>query len=168
MKNIFKLFLIPFLILILFIGTTMNVKAYISSESDIQYKIDQLKKLRNFDFFSLINKNQLIGYRLEGFNMSSGFYINSVIVVSDNLNNILKQIEFINNSTDYSDTEKNMQINKLYQNANTVLNDLDMKTMNFLIEIREYMPTVSYQKFVKSFKEYYNSLELSGSNIDVY
>ena len=73
----------------------------------------------------------------------------------------------VNNSTDYSNTEKTMQTSKLYQDANTALNDLDIKTMNYLIEIRNYMPTMTYQRYLKKFQEYYNDLGLSGSIVDV-
>ena len=36
----------------------LNAKAVINSEYDIQYKLEKLTTLKNFDFFSIINKNE--------------------------------------------------------------------------------------------------------------
>ncbi len=167
MKSISKFFIIPICILALFVGFALNAKAVINSQYEIQYKIEKLKELSSFDYISLINKNDLIGYRLEGFNMSCRYYMNNVIATTNVLENIIKQLDIVNNSTDYSNTEKTMQTSKLYQDANTALNDLDIKTMNYLIEIRNYMPTMTYQRYLKKFQEYYNDLGLSGSIVDV-
>ena len=167
MKKLIKLFIIPILMVVMSFSFALNAKAVINSEYDIQYKLEKLTTLKNFDFFSIINKNELIGYRLENFNMSSTYYVNNVISVMDSLRNILNQIDIVKNSADYSDTEKSMQLNKLYQDANTALNDLDIKTMNFIIEARNYMPSMTYQKYAKKFREYYNSLEISGSIVEV-
>lgn len=150
----------------MFFSWFCKADAYIASEYDIQRKVEQLQQLSEFDFLSLINKNELIGYRLDSFNMSCMFYSNSVRVVAENLNNILKQIELVKNSSDYSDTEKNMQISKLYQNADTALFELDSKTMSYLMDIRMGMPTITYDRYVKKFREYYNSLDLTGATIE--
>lgn len=163
-----KLLLIFTLILTAIFGCCLQSKAYIGSEQDIQNKIVQVRELSQFNFLSLINKNELVGYRLDDFRMSSQFYANSIVVVADNLNNILNQIELIKNSSDLTDTEKNMRIRQLYQDADAALYDVDTKTINYLIDIRRPMPTITYDKYIKKFQQYYNGLNLTNSSLNVY
>ncbi len=163
MKN--KLaYLLVFLCFCIF-GNIMQANAYVSSEYDIQQKVQQVRALSKFDFLSLVNKNELIGFRLDNFKMTSQYYSNNVALSADNLSNILNQINLVKNSSDYSDTEKNMQLNKLYQDANNALYDIDTKTISYLIEVRRGMPSITYQRYLKKFQDYYNSLGLTESTI---
>ena len=64
-----------------------------------------------------------------------------------------------------SETDRAIQIKKLYQEADTTLYDIDSKTMQYLYSIRPLMPTLTYQKYSKKFKEFYNDLKLTNSKI---
>ncbi|HIS88195.1 TPA: hypothetical protein IAA87_02050, partial [Candidatus Avigastranaerophilus faecigallinarum] len=78
MKN--KFLKIFFLIFSLF-AFVLNASAIVSSEADINRKIVQLKKLSQYDYNSIVNKNELIGYRLNNFNMATAQYKNSANLV---------------------------------------------------------------------------------------
>lgn len=165
LKN--KLFCIITLLVLSIFSTVNTANAVIYSEDDIQIKIEQLEQLCDFDFLSLINKSELIGFRLQNFRMSSQLYSNSIIVTIDNLKNIVNQIELVKNSADFSGTEKDMQINKLLHSADTALFELDTKTMSYLMDLRISMPTITYDRYIRKFQDYYNNLGLTGSALMV-
>lgn len=165
MKN--KIFSVIAIICFVVFGFTSNVLAAINTEADLKFKIDQLEQLCEYDFSSLVNKNELIGFRLDDYNMSTLLYINSIMVTTSNLKNLERQIELIKNSMDISGTEKDMQINKLYRDAETALYDLDAKTINYLMNAKNSMPTITYNKFVSTFQSFYNSLYLTGQYMSV-
>ena len=160
MRN--KLLCILTLICFIFISA-LSASAFISSEYEVKVKADKLQTLVNFDFMSLVNKNDLVGYRLSTFQMNTQYYINSVNTVKDNLYGIDNQINIIRNSTEISDTEKSMQTSKLLSEADSLLSDLDSKTVNYIIGIKSTMPTVTYQNYARKFTAYYNSLNISGN-----
>ncbi len=157
---------IGLIILVLFSGI-QSVYAAITSEEEINYKIEQLGALAEFDFLSMINKSEVVGLRLDNYKMVSQFYVNTIVVTADNLSNILDQIEIVKNSADFSDTEKKLQINKLYRQADLALYELDTKTMTYLMDLRSSIPSVSYKTFIGKFQELYNSLELSGNSLNL-
>lgn len=164
MKNNFlKIF---FLIFSLF-AFVLNASAIVSSEADINRKIVQLKKLSQYDYNSIVNKNELIGYRLNNFNMATAQYKNSANLVVDNFNNIIFQINTIKNSSDFSDSDKAIQINKLYQDADAALYNFDSQTLNYLFSLRSIMPSISYQRYTKKFQEFYNGIGLTDNKLIV-
>ncbi len=164
MKN--KFLKIFFLIFSLF-AFVLNASAIVSSEADINRKIVQLKKLSQYDYNSIVNKNELIGYRLNNFNMATAQYKNSANLVVDNFNNIIFQINTIKNSSDFSDSDKAIQINKLYQDADAALYNFDSQTLNYLFSLRSIMPSISYQRYTKKFQEFYNGIGLTDNKLIV-
>lgn len=163
-----KLFLTLSVIFTMFFAFGSGVQAYIDSEQAIDNKVMQLKELHEFDFLSIVNKGELIGYRLNDFQMQSRAYANTILVAIDNLKNINQQIQLIQKSQELSFSDKEMRIRKLYQDADMALYDVDTKTSNYLIDLRNIMPTLTYDRYLRSFQDYYNSLDLTSSDLYVY
>ena len=113
----------------------------------------------------MVNKNELIGEIRSSFDMSTMQYKNNAGITAESLRNILRQIDIVKNSADFSDSDKNLQISKLYQDADSALYDLDSKTINYLMEVQRIMPTITYQRYVKKFLEQYNQMNLTGSQL---
>lgn len=160
-------FLKVLFLLLAFFFCHLNASAVISSEADMMRKINQLKTLSQYDYLSLVNKNELIGYRLDSFNMASSQYKNSTKLVIDNFNSILFQIDTVRNSSDFSDSDKQIQINKLYQDADSALYNLDSQTINYLFSLRTFMPPITYQRYVKKFQSFYNEFQLTNNEISI-
>ena len=148
-----------------FFVMALNANALIRSDADIYASINRLNSLVVYDFNSLFNKSEIIGYRLDSFNYSTLQYKNAARNVYEYFNSVIGQINTINNSTEISNTDKQLQISNLYQNAEAALYDLNSKSVNYLISLRGVMPTITYQKYVKSFVKYYNSLQLTDAPI---
>ena len=161
-KYLFNL-LFAGLFLILFAAG--NISFAIASNSEMQYAVTQLHQLSSFDFSSFVNKNELIGYRLDMFNMATLQYKRNVDVAKEKIFSGLNKIDIINNSSDYSDTDKEIQIRQIYQEADMALSDVNSETINYLINLRRNMPTLTYQHYVKKFQNYYNSLAIGSSNL---
>ncbi len=142
-----------------------NAFAAVKSVSDINSKMDSLNQLGSYDFHRFINKSDLIGERLQNYNMLTAQYQNNAIVAEETMRGIINQINVLSGSSDISDMEKTMQITKLLQEADTALYDIDSKTIQYLYSVRPLMPTLTYQKYSKKFKEYYNELKLTNSKI---
>ena len=141
----------------------VNAFAAIETIEEINNKIDGLNQISELNFNKFVNKSDLIGDRLQNFNMATAQYQNTAYVSQETLKSIISQIEVLNSSSDISETERIMQINKLYQEADATLYSMDSKTIQYLYSIRSLMPTVTYQKFSKKFKEFYNDLNISNS-----
>ena len=97
------------------------VNAAITSEADVTYKLNQVQSIVNYDFNSMVNKNELIGEIRSSFDMSTMQYKNNAGITAESLRNILRQIDIVKNSADFSDSDKNLQISKLYQDADSAL-----------------------------------------------
>ncbi len=150
-----------------FFSFCLSANALISSEADILNKINQLQVISDYDYISMVNKNELIGYRLDSFNMASYQYKNSAKQVIDNFKNLLFQMDTIKNSSDFSDSDKDVQIKKLYQEADSALYTLDSQTLNYLFSLRDFMPPITYQRYVKKFQAFYNDFHLTDGQISV-
>lgn len=161
-KKLFSILCITFLMMF---GLAIKANASIESPDDIKYRVEQLREFSQFDLLSLINKGELIGWRLDSYKMTTQFYINSVVVATDNLDNILNQIDLVINSTEYSDTEKSMQIRKLYADAQKTLYELDTRTISYMMELKNSVPTITYERYAQKFQEIYNNLQLTGNNL---
>lgn len=148
---------------VLMVSFAVNAFAAIESVDEIDSKIDGLTQISNLDFTRFVNKSDLIGDRLQNFNMATAQYQNAAFVTQETLKSIISQIEILNSSSDISTTERTMQINKLYQDADTALYNMDSKTIQYLYSIRSLMPTLTYQKFSKKYKDFYNDLNISNS-----
>ena len=156
-----------FLVLALFFTSFIPAHALIINDGDLNQGITKLQQLYDHDFLSMVNKSELIGYRLSNYNMLTNQYKNNAFLAIEELKKNLKQIQLVRNSSEFSDTDKQMQINVLYQDCDRVLYDIDNKTSTYLYSCRYHMPTITFQRYVKHFLEYYNSLHLTNNTIYV-
>lgn len=157
-------FLLP---IIMLFACILQVEAVINSEYDIKYKKDQLQAIATQDYLEFVNRNELIGYRLDSFNMSTAQYKNSAMLAVERLNKNLAKIEVIKESVDFSDSDKQIQINSLLQDSDAALYDLDSKSIGYIFSLRNTMPTITYNKYAKKFQEFYNSFELTNTQISI-
>ena len=164
MKKILSLLSI---LCIVFFSAISSVEAVVYSEYDIDVAIQKMNELASRDLLSFVNRNELIGFRLENVNMATMQYQTTVKATADSLVNMRNRIDIVKNSADFSDSEKNMQINQIYQEADASISDTTSKTVMYLIELRNSMPTITYQRYVKKFQEYYNQLNLGNYQVDV-
>ena len=164
MKKILSLLSI---LCIVFFSAISSVEAVVYSEYDIDVAIQKMNELASQDLLSFVNRNELIGFRLENVNMATMQYQTTVKATADSLVNMRNRIDIVKNSADFSDSEKNMQINQIYQEADASISNTTSKTVMYLIELRNSMPTITYQRYVKKFQEYYNQLNLGNYQVDV-
>lgn len=150
---------------VLMFSFAISALAAMSSIRDIEVKVNGLNQLSSFNINSFVNKSDMIGDRLQNFNLATAQYQNSVIMTKESLKAILNQIQFIQNAKDITSVERATQLNRLYQDAEAALYDVDSKTLQYLYSVKPLMPTVTYQKFNKRFKAYYQDLNISNSNI---
>ena len=141
--------------------------AFVTSDAEIKQKINKLNVIMNTDYISFINKADVVGYRLSSFEMQNANYKNQARMNIENLNNILIQLNDVRNSLELSDTDKNMQVAKLYQQAKNILFGMDNVTMNYLMSLNTIMPTITYERFVKRFQDFYNGLNLTNADVKV-
>ena len=80
---------------------------------------------------------------------------------------MLEQINSINQSSEFSDSDKSMQIARIYQEATTDLYNMDTQTINFMIGLNQFMPTITYSRFVKKYQEFYNGLDITNTDLSV-
>lgn len=162
--NLFRIFL-P---VVLFLASLfIPANATITSEYDIQNKISQIQQLGSLDFDQFVNKPDLIGYRRANYKMFSAQYSSTANMTAEQLRTIYNQILLLKNTSEISDTDKTMQYNNLYFDADKILYNLDNQTLNYVNFCRNTMPTVTYQKFAKRFLAYYNSLQISGNELNL-
>lgn len=154
-----KLFTMFFTLFVLFCFA-LNAQAYINSESDILLKMKIVKQLESLDLASLVNKNEIIGYNASNYQLACMGYSKSVSLTYDKLNEILKQLRMVRNFSEISDSEKSMQISKLYSDAESALTSLDRDSNAFVQDARRILPTITYDRFQKKFRDYYYSLGL--------
>ena len=150
-----------FLILIL----PLSAFGLVRSDEEAAVKINQLESLVNYDFFDLFNKSELIGMNLTNYNISTSQYKQSAMSTIELIRSSISQVQMVRNSIDLTDEDKLLQINKLYQDIDAALYSLDSQTLNYMYSLRMIMPTITYQRFVKSFQTYYNSLDLTNNKM---
>lgn len=141
--------------------------AAVYSQADINNVSHKLMQVSTMDMMSFINKSDLVGYRYTNFQMQTEQYKRSMSATITNLQSISNRINIVKNSIDFSDSEKEMQTRQLYQEADTAINSVNTLTINYLIGLKQSMPTITYQKFVRKFQEYYNGLKIDSNNIYV-
>ena len=150
-----------------FFSSISSAQAIIYSEYDIEVAIEKMNQLASENLLDFVNKNELIGYRYDNVNMSTIQYQTNVKAAADALVNMRNRIDIVRNSADFSDSEKNMQISQIYQQADASLSDISSKTVWYLIELRRSMPTITYQRYVTKFQDYYNDLNINNSPISI-
>lgn len=143
--------------------------ALVRSEADIRIKANILQKMADYDYLNLINKSELIGSSRQNFNMSAQQYKNDAKLAQENMLKIISQIQSTRalNEDYMSSSDKNMQINRLYQDADSILYDMNNKAVNHLYSISGYMPSMTYQKYAKKFSSFYNAFNLTEVKIEV-
>lgn len=146
--------------------TSSSYAGEINNIYDARNKIEKITELSQYDFDSLINKGELIGLRYNNFRIQTEQYKTSVQIAADNLTSMLNQAEIIQNSLDYSESDKIAMVQKLYLDMDTNLYNLDSLTLNYIISMRFVIPILSYEKFVKKFRSYYNSLGITASDFN--
>lgn len=156
-----------FTLILLFFSTAIDANAQIKSKNDLQNVAKKVCDLSDYNLISLVYKNELIGYRLENFNMRSMEYQRIAQFHADNLKSLKARYDVVQNSIDFSDTEKEMQSKQIFQEADASLSDLNSKTISYLIGLRDLMPTITYQRYVKRFLNYYNDLNLTDVDLRV-
>ncbi len=166
MKN--KFLSLVFVIILGLFTIIMPAMAQIQSEYEITNKRNQIQTILDTDFMSFVNKNELIGYKLNAYNMESQYYKNYLYTVLEKFNNQLNQINIIRSSQDLSDTDKTMKINEIFQDIDVTLYDVDAKTITYLSNCKRSMPSITYQKFTKTFEKFYNAFQLTNTQVNVY
>ena len=156
-KTLFGIFTLIFL---LFFSCVSGAFAYVNSKSDMNIIIQKLDQLYAFDCSTFINKGELIGNKLDGFNFLTATYKRQVSLTRENIANSMNKIDIVQNSEDFSDTDKEMQINQLYKDCNSAIADLHNKTMNYLLDLRAELPTITYDRYKAKFDAYFNSLHI--------
>ncbi len=160
-----KLVAVLSFIIMFLVCTTINAQAFTTDKYDIQETVNKLNELVNFDCISLINRNELIGYRLSNFEMYTGEYKRNIIAARDNIIQGLNKVDLIENSTDFSDSEKEMQLRQIYNNTDYAISDVNSKTISYLMSLSKCMPTLTYQRFLHKFQDYYNDLNITDSKL---
>ena len=97
MKKILSLLSI---VILMFFSSICNVQAAIMNEYELRAAADKVMDVANTDLLSMVYKNELIGYRLDTFQMRSQEYQRTAQYHSENLYALLNKIELINNSID--------------------------------------------------------------------
>lgn len=156
MKN--KLFLIPVIAIMMLFGMVLKADAYIQNEYDIQVTMQKLEDLRNTDISSFVNRGEIIGTRLDDFNMIYSTYTSYLSAAIAQLGEIKNEIQKFNNMQGIQEQERFAQISKLYQTANTVVQNVNLQTNSFVYNSSKPMPTITYDRFKKKFMAYYFSL----------
>ena len=162
-----KLFSFIFALFLALFSFAPSASALVYSDADIYQKINQLQIIMQTDYISFINKAEVVGYRLSSFEMQTMNYKNQARMNIENLNNILTQINEIRNSMELSESDKNMQISRLYQQSANLLFGMDNMTMNYLLSLNTILPSITYNRFINRFQEFYNELNLTNADVKV-
>ena len=166
MKRFVLKLMLVFTVLVAFVCN--SALAVITSQSEITYKKNQLRALYSKDLMSFVNKSDLIGYRLSNFTMHNAQYKNEINTLIERLDNVSNQIQVIQNTTEISDSDKQLQITQMYQEANAIVADTNNRTMSYMYAIKDTMPSITYQKYIRTFTKYYNSLNIVDDEIDIH
>lgn len=153
-----KLLLVPIIAVMLFFGFSLKAEAYIQNVNDIQMTIQKLDDLRSTNISSFINRGEIIGNRLDDFNMIYNTYISYISAAIAQLDELKNDIYKFENMQGIEEQERFAQISKLYQTANTVVQNVHLQTNSFVYNASKPMPTITYDRFKKKFLSYYASL----------
>ncbi len=162
-----KLLGILSIVCVLFFSVITDANAAMTDKYQVRAAADKVSGLAQYDVLSFVNRNELIGYMLDSFNLRAMEYQRIAQYHAENMYGIATKIEVIENSADFSDTDKELQCRQLCQNADAALSDLNSKTISYLIGLRDMMPTITYQRYVKRFLDYYNDLDLTEVDLKV-
>ena len=148
----------------LVISSTVSANALVDSSYNLDLTIQNLDTLASADLNVLVNKSDLVGERRQNFDLLTAQYLNEVRLARQNLINIQNQLN-ISSASDSEASDSSYKTGKLYQEAEAAIFDLESKTINYLYSIQVIMPTVSYQKYSKKFRAFYNSFNFTNNEI---
>ena len=154
MKKVFLNLLFVLLMLI------APVNADVFNEADIQEVVSKLDNLATFNPYNFFNKSEIIGYRRDQFEMSTNQYRTTVIAVKDRINKNTQELYVFQDDQQMPEDTKNVQMGRIYQDINFALAELDTSTYNYINNLRWFMPTLTYQRYYKSFLNYYQQLNI--------
>ena len=160
MKFNFKQFLVSVFAILLFFGVSLKADAYIANMQDLDYSIQKLQMLRTSNMSEYVKRGEIIGNRLNDFEMIHRTYISSIDSAISRLQKIKEDINNIETMSGISEKDKYAQIEDAFKDANIVIDEVNMRTNDFVVNSSRPMPTITYERFKKKFWAFYYSLGL--------
>ena len=155
MKKIFC-----FICLLVF-ALPLTANAAVRSEGDAITKMNKVQTIVDYDFYSFFNKSELIGNNLTNYNISTSQYKQAARSTKELINSSLSQAKMLRDSIDLTTEDRDLKMRKIYQDIDAALYSLDSQTLSYIFAMRNIMPTITYQRFVKRFEAFYNSRGLT-------
>ena len=156
MKN--KFLLIPIMVIFMLFGFIQNAQALVQNEADLNLEIQKLTILRDNDTLQMINKAELIGYRLDNFNSARYAYNSSISSAIDQLNMIKDNVSKLKSDPNVENNIKEIEEQRYYQEANNIIINLNNQASMYIYNLRMYMPSITYDRYTRKFWDFYNSL----------
>ena len=148
-------------ICLLVFALPLAANATVKSESEAITKMNQVQTIIDYDFYSFFNKSELIGNNLTNYNISTSQYKQAARSTKEMIRSSLSQAKMIRDSIDLTPEDRVLKMGKIYQDIDAALYSLDSQTLSYIFAMRNIMPTITYQRFVKRFEAFYNSLGLT-------
>lgn len=164
MKKLFKNLLI---VSLTFLCLNTFVFADVKNVAELQREITKVEKLKNTNFNSFFNKSEVIGNTLNSFNMRTSEYKMQLERISQTLIKNKEGISAVEKSEEFSDSEKKEKVMQMIEKANYELDQVGIQSVYYIQGVSGYLPSISYNRFQKTFIEYYNRLSINGSKINL-
>lgn len=148
-------------ICLLVFALPLTANAAVRSEGDAITKMNKVQTIVDYDFYSFFNKSELIGNNLTNYNISTSQYKQAARSTKELINSSLSQAQMLRDSIDLTTEDRDLKMRKIYQDIDAALYSLDSQTLSYIFAMRNIMPTITYQRFVKRFEAFYNSLGLT-------
>lgn len=148
-------------ICLLVFALPLAANAAVRSEGDAITKMNKVQTIVDYDFYSFFNKSELIGNNLTNYNISTSQYKQAARSTKELINSSLSQAKMLRDSIDLTTEDRDLKMRKIYQDIDAALYSLDSQTLSYIFAMRNIMPTITYQRFVKRFEAFYNSLGLT-------
>ena len=148
-------------ICLLVFALPLTENAAVRSEGDAITKMNKVQTIVDYDFYSFFNKSELIGNNLTNYNISTSQYKQAARSTKELINSSLSQAKMLRDSIDLTTEDRDLKMRKIYQDIDAALYSLDSQTLSYIFAMRNIMPTITYQRFVKRFEAFYNSLGLT-------
>ncbi len=148
-------------ICLLVFALPLTANAAVRSEGDAITKMNKVQTIVDYDFYSFFNKSELIGNNLTNYNISTSQYKQAARSTKELINSSLSQAKMLRDSIDLTTEDRDLKMRKIYQDIDAALYSLDSQTLSYIFAMRNIMPTITYQRFVKRFEAFYNSLGLT-------
>lgn len=148
-------------ICLLVFALPLTANAAVRSEGEAITKMNKVQTIVDYDFYSFFNKSELIGNNLTNYNISTSQYKQAARSTRELINSSLSQAQMLRDSIDLTTEDRDLKMRKIYQDIDAALYSLDSQTLSYIFAMRNIMPTITYQRFVKRFEAFYNSLGLT-------